>query len=144
MQKDYLERVYAGFLGMNVGIRLGAPVEPNIWSYERIKETYGDIPVFITENGIGVKPLETLEEDLNDQYRIDYLREHIRELNRCVRAGINLQGYFVWTFLDTYEGNSGAYLYRFGMVQIVPETKQRRPRRSFEYYKEIIRSNQVH
>ena len=109
-----------------------------------IKETYGDIPVFITENGIGVKPLETLEEDLNDQYRIDYLREHIRELNRCVRAGINLQGYFVWTFLDTYEGNSGAYLYRFGMVQIVPETKQRRPRRSFEYYKEIIRSNQVH
>ncbi|MEI3121808.1 MAG: hypothetical protein V8S86_12800 [Eubacteriales bacterium] len=32
MQNDYLERVYAGFLGMNVGIRLGAPVEPTIWT----------------------------------------------------------------------------------------------------------------
>ena len=49
MQKDYLEKVYAGFLGMNVGIRLGAPVEPNIWSYERIKETYGDIRGYVKD-----------------------------------------------------------------------------------------------
>ena len=107
-----------------------------------VKETYGDVPVFITENGIGVKPLETLDEDLNDQYRVDYMQEHIRELNRCVRAGINLKGYFVWTFLDTYEGNSGAYLYRFGMVQVTPE-KQRRPRKSYHYYKQIIAENKI-
>ena len=49
MQNNYLERVYAGFLGMNVGIRLGAPVEPNIWSYERIKETYGDIRGYVKD-----------------------------------------------------------------------------------------------
>ena len=49
MQKDYLERVYAGFLGMNVGIRLGAPVEPTIWTYERIKETYGDIRNYVKD-----------------------------------------------------------------------------------------------
>lgn len=49
MQKDYLERVYAGFLGMNVGIRLGAPVEPTIWTYERIKETYGDIRHYVKD-----------------------------------------------------------------------------------------------
>ena len=35
MVKDYLEKVYSGFLGMNVGIRLGAPVEPTIWTYQR-------------------------------------------------------------------------------------------------------------
>lgn len=40
---DYLERVYAGFIGKNVGIRLGAPVEPAIWTYERIRAVYGDI-----------------------------------------------------------------------------------------------------
>ena len=108
-----------------------------------VKETYGDIPVFITENGIGTKPLGTLDEDLNDQYRIDYLRDHIRELNRCVRAGINLKGYFIWTFLDTYEGNSGAYLYRFGMVQVTPD-KKRRPRKSYFYYRQIIAENEVH
>ncbi len=45
--KEYVERVYAGFLGMNIGIRLGAPVEPEIWSYERIRDTYGDIRGYV-------------------------------------------------------------------------------------------------
>ena len=49
MQKDYLERVYSGFLGMNIGIRLGAPVEPTIWTYERIRDTYGDITDYVKE-----------------------------------------------------------------------------------------------
>jgi ADP-ribosylglycohydrolase len=44
-----LEKVYAGFLGMNVGIRLGAPVEPTIWTYERIRNTYGDIRDYVKE-----------------------------------------------------------------------------------------------
>lgn len=47
--KKYLEKVYAGFLGMNMGIRLGAPVEPTIWSYERIKNTYGEITDYVKE-----------------------------------------------------------------------------------------------
>lgn len=45
----YLEKVYAGFLGMNIGIRLGAPVEPTIWTYERIKNTYGEIRDYVKE-----------------------------------------------------------------------------------------------
>lgn len=47
MVGDYLERVYAGFIGKNVGIRLGAPVEPAIWTYERIREIYGDIRAYV-------------------------------------------------------------------------------------------------
>lgn len=43
----YVEKVYAGFLGMNIGIRLGAPVEPAIWTYERIRDTYGDIHDYV-------------------------------------------------------------------------------------------------
>lgn len=44
---DILERIYAGFLGMNVGIRLGAPVEPAPWTFERIAEFYGDIRGYV-------------------------------------------------------------------------------------------------
>lgn len=44
---DTLERIYAGFLGMNVGIRLGAPVEPAPWTFERIAEFYGDIRGYV-------------------------------------------------------------------------------------------------
>lgn len=47
--KDYLERVYAGFLGMNIGIRLGAPVEPLEWTFERIEEVYGDVRGYLKE-----------------------------------------------------------------------------------------------
>ncbi len=49
MIANYLEKVYAGFLGMNVGIRLGAPVEATMWSYERIRNTYGDITGYVKD-----------------------------------------------------------------------------------------------
>lgn len=42
-----LEKTYAGFLGMNIGIRLGAPVEPSLWTYERINRFYGDITDYV-------------------------------------------------------------------------------------------------
>ncbi|SEU25422.1 ADP-ribosylglycohydrolase [Lacrimispora sphenoides] len=45
----YLEKVYSGFLGMNIGIRLGAPVEPTIWTYERILNTYGEITDYVKD-----------------------------------------------------------------------------------------------
>ena len=49
MVPSYPVKVYAGFLGMNIGIRLGAPVEPAFWSYERIREVYGDIRGYIKD-----------------------------------------------------------------------------------------------
>ena len=49
MVEKYREKLYAGFLGMNIGIRLGAPVEPTIWTYERIRDTYGDITGYVKE-----------------------------------------------------------------------------------------------
>lgn len=49
MLSNYLEKVYSGFIGMNIGIRLGAPVEPTIWTYERIRDTYGDITGYVKE-----------------------------------------------------------------------------------------------
>ncbi|MFZ4618782.1 MAG: ADP-ribosylglycohydrolase family protein, partial [Rectinemataceae bacterium] len=45
--KDYLDRLYAGFIGKNVGIRLGAPVEPAIWTYGRIREIYGEVTSYL-------------------------------------------------------------------------------------------------
>lgn len=46
---DYLERVYAGFIGMNAGIRLGAPVEPTEWSPEMIREVYGEVNGYLKD-----------------------------------------------------------------------------------------------
>lgn len=49
IQSDYLHRVYSGLLGMNIGIRLGAPVEPGAWTDERIKRFYGDITGYVKD-----------------------------------------------------------------------------------------------
>ncbi|XZF74864.1 ADP-ribosylglycohydrolase family protein [Bacillus sp. AL-1R] len=49
ISNDYLEKVYAGFLGMNVGIRLGAPVEPTEWTPELIQDVYGDIKGYLKD-----------------------------------------------------------------------------------------------
>lgn len=49
MTEKYLEKVYAGFLGMNIGIRMGAPVEPSAWTYDRIRDTYGEITSYVKE-----------------------------------------------------------------------------------------------
>ena len=43
----YQEKTYAGLLGKNIGIRLGAPVEPTIWTYERIRRFYGEIKGYV-------------------------------------------------------------------------------------------------
>ena len=48
-KKRYLEQVYGGLLGKCVGVRLGAPVEPVIWTYKHIKETYGDITDYVKD-----------------------------------------------------------------------------------------------
>ncbi|WP_316359300.1 ADP-ribosylglycohydrolase family protein [Devosia sp.] len=44
-----LEKIYAGFIGKAIGVRLGAPVEPTIWSYERIQKTYGEVTQYLRD-----------------------------------------------------------------------------------------------
>ena len=46
---DLVFRIYSGFLGKAIGVRLGAPVEPTIWSYERIRDTYGEIQAYLRD-----------------------------------------------------------------------------------------------
>ncbi|MFD0714431.1 ADP-ribosylglycohydrolase family protein [Paenibacillus sp. GCM10027626] len=46
---NYVETIYAGFLGMNVGIRLGAPIEPIVWTHDHIQQVYGDIRTYVKD-----------------------------------------------------------------------------------------------
>lgn len=48
-EQDILHRIYSGFLGKAIGVRIGAPVEPTIWTYERIRDTYGDITDYVRD-----------------------------------------------------------------------------------------------
>lgn len=68
-----------------------------------VKETYGNPELYITESGFP----ETLAEDLYDDQKVDYLRTYLDALLDAKAAGSNIQGYFFWSFLDTFEWASG-------------------------------------
>lgn len=108
---------------------------------ERIKSRYGNIPIVITENGMGA--FDNLEDDntVNDDYRIDYLKKHIEICKIAIEKNINLKGYFAWSFIDLLSWLND-YRKRYGFVYIDRENNQKRiKKKSFYWYKKVIESD---
>lgn len=109
-----------------------------------LNDTYPGKDIIITENGIGIKKWGNYEEERKDEYRIDYIREHLREVSRACRAGIPLKGYFHWSIMDTNELYAGGYQFMFGLNQVNYETLERIPRDSWYFYQQIIKQDRIH
>ncbi|GLJ47730.1 hypothetical protein SUGI_1008070 [Cryptomeria japonica] len=84
-----------------------------------IKRRYDNPLIFITENGIDEKNDDTLSlaQSLNDTWRINYHSKHLSLVQRAIRVGSNIQGYFAWSLLDNFEWVNG-YTVRFGLHYI--------------------------
>ncbi|XP_029127119.1 cyanogenic beta-glucosidase isoform X3 [Cajanus cajan] len=82
-----------------------------------IKNQYNNPVIYITENGYDEynDPTLSLEESLIDTNRVDYLYRYLYYLQMATKDGVNVKGYFVWSFLDNMEWDSG-YTERFGLV----------------------------
>lgn len=109
--------------------------------YERYQK-----PLFIVENGLGAK--DTVEDgQVHDPYRIDYLRDHIREMKRAVEEdGIDLMGYTAWSALDLISASTGQMSKRYGFIYVDLDdeghgTGARIPKDSYWWYKDVIASN---
>ncbi|HJX28234.1 MAG TPA: GH1 family beta-glucosidase [Thermoanaerobaculia bacterium] len=108
-----------------------------------IKENYGDIPLYVTENGAAFYDPPSVEGDeLSDPLRVDYFRTHLRAAREAMRQGVDLRGYFAWSLLDNFEWSLG-YSKRFGIVHVDFETQRRTPKASARYYAEVIRRGGV-
>lgn len=106
-----------------------------------VKERYGDTPLYITENGAAFyDPPKAEEGKIDDPLRIDYLRKHIRAIADAIERGVNLRGYYVWSFLDNFEWAQG-FSKRFGIVHIDYETQRRTAKASARFYADVIRTN---
>jgi len=112
---------------------IGWPLTPEGFtrSLVRIQEKYGDLPVYITENGLCLN-------DPQDQRRIVYLDQHLRALARAIAQGVPVKGYMAWSLLDNFEWAEG-YSKRFGLVFIDFATGQRTPKPSFAWYRQWIK-----
>ncbi|KHF27673.1 Aryl-phospho-beta-D-glucosidase BglH [Anoxybacillus sp. BCO1] len=103
-------------------------------------------PLFVVENGLGA--YDKVEEDgsINDDYRIDYLREHIKAMGEAIEDGVELIGYTSWGCIDLVSASTGEMSKRYGFIYVDKDdqgngTLERRKKKSFYWYKRVIETN---
>jgi beta-glucosidase len=117
---------------------MGWPVDPTGLRevLTRIRADYGDVPVYVTENGAAY-PDRVEGGRVHDTDRIDYLHSHLAAAHDALSAGVDLRGYFVWSLLDNFEWAYG-YAKRFGIVHVDYATQVRTLKDSALWYRGVI------
>lgn len=108
------------------------------WGAKFLYERYNK-PIVITENGMSCHDAVSLDGKVHDPNRIDYLHRQLRQVLRAIDDGVDIAGYYHWSFMDNFEWAKG-YNERFGLVYIDYETQQRIPKDSFDWYKQVIQT----
>lgn len=104
-------------------------------------------PLFIVENGLGAEDIPDENGYVEDDYRIDYLRKHIREMKAAVELdGLPLLGYTCWGPIDLVSVATGEMRKRYGFIYVDRDDKgsgtlKRTKKKSFAWYKKVIASN---
>lgn len=106
-----------------------------------------EVPLFIVENGFGA--VDVLKEDgtCDDDYRIDYLRAHIKAMKKAVEIdGVDLMGYTPWGCIDLLSFTTGELKKRYGFIYVDKNddgtgSGERYRKKSFEWFKNVIRTN---
>jgi 6-phospho-beta-glucosidase len=107
---------------------------------ENLYERYS-LPLMITENGMGCQ--ESLKNDtIEDDYRIDYLRKHLKQVNLAIDTGVEVLGYNLWSFIDLVSGRQG-FRKRYGLVYVNRDEfdlkdLKRYKKKSFHWYQNVI------
>ena len=126
----------------------GWPIDPVGLRYvlNTVYQRY-DLPLFIVENGFGAYDQLTDSNEIHDDYRINYLREHIEQMKKAVvEDGVPLIGYTPWGIIDIVSFGSGEMEKRYGMIYVDKDntgngTLQRLKKDSFAWYQQVIETN---
>jgi len=106
-------------------------------------------PLFVVENGLGAKDVLGADGRVHDPYRIEYLREHIRQMSHAITDdGVDVLGYTMWSCLDLVSASTGEMSKRYGLIYVDRDdwgngTMQRVRKDSFAWYRRVIASNGV-
>ena len=96
----------------------------------------GDLPLYITENGIACDD-QLQNGEINDTQRIAYIDQHLNAVLRAIQDGVNVAGYFYWSLLDNFEWAQG-YEKRFGLIHVDFDTQKRTPKASWYALKDAF------
>jgi beta-glucosidase len=103
----------------------------------RVHEEWYQGPIVITENGASFSDAPDTEGLVHDTLRVEYLDQHINQIEALRRDGVPVDGYFVWSFLDNLEWVSG-FAQRFGVVHVDHTTQERTIKDSGYWYRDRI------
>ncbi len=109
---------------------------------ERLDRDYRLPPLYITENGAAFVDEVSADGQVHDERRAGYLRAHLGAVRDAIAAGVDIDGYFVWSLLDNFEWARG-YEKRFGIVHVDFATQQRTIKDSGRLYARAITQNAV-
>ena len=104
-------------------------------------------PLFIVENGLGAADTKDAEGNIEDDYRIEYIREHIKAMEQAVNEdGVELWGYCLWGIIDVVSASTGEMKKRYGLIYVDKDDEgkgslKRSKKKSFKWYQEVIKRN---
>lgn len=104
-------------------------------------------PLFIVENGLGAVDQINEQGKIEDDYRIDYLRAHIKAMKEAVEIdGVDLLGYTSWAPIDLISASTGQMKKRYGFIYVDKDdlgkgSLKRIKKKSFDWYKKVIATN---
>ena len=109
---------------------------------KNIQNNYGNIEWFVAENGMGVEDEARFKKDgiIQDDYRIDFIKQHLVELHKAIEEGSNCKGYMHWTFIDCWSWLN-AYKNRYGFIELDYNTQKRYIKKSGYWFKELSDNN---
>ncbi|MBD0267971.1 MAG: glycoside hydrolase family 1 protein [Cyanobacteria bacterium Co-bin8] len=108
---------------------------------KRIQARYGNIPLVITENGLGSKDAIAPTGEVLDQSRIDYIQKHLIWCKKAIAEDIPLFGYFAWSFIDLLSWLNG-YQKQYGFVYVDRDRNlARHPKQSYWWYQKVIQTH---
>lgn len=94
-------------------------------------------PILVTENGAAF-PDRVENDGVEDSRRLQYLQQIIQQVHRAKLEGVDVKGYFIWTFLDNFEWAEG-YEPRFGLVHVDFQTQKRIVKSSGKWYADFLK-----
>lgn len=104
-----------------------------------LKARYGDVKMYITENGLGDED-PIVGDKIEDIPRIDYIREHLKTVKLAIAEGINLKGYYAWSAIDLLSWLNG-YKKQYGFIYVDHKNNlERKKKASFYWYKDVIKT----
>ena len=135
----------AGFLNLRE-----RPAEPAVTSFGwsvipeslhdvlvRVARDFTTLPIYVTESGASFDDYVDPNGEVIDSERVSYFSNYLAAAGTAIQDGVNLKGYFAWSFLDNFEWAEG-YSKRFGLVYVDYRTQERIPKRSAYWYRQLI------